>query len=171
MSMPAKQCSIDGCEKKHKSRGFCKIHYERFMRNGVPELTRRESGSGSIDKDGYLLVSVDSKSFRAHRLIAEERTGVKIVPPIIVHHVDGDKLNNDPSNLVICPNESYHRMIHRRQRALESCGDANKRSCKFCKEYDDIGNMRMDSSRSMYHVKCQSIYDKNRYSYERKTQP
>ncbi len=31
-----KICSINGCNKKHNSRGFCKMHYQRFLTHGDP---------------------------------------------------------------------------------------------------------------------------------------
>lgn len=31
-----KPCSIDGCEKRAESRGWCNTHYERWRRNGDP---------------------------------------------------------------------------------------------------------------------------------------
>jgi len=166
--MTERRCSVDGCDNKSRARGFCDRHYRLFMRNGVPELIRREMGSGSINKDGYLVVEVCGKSIHKHHLIAEESTGVKIVSPVVVHHVDGDKLNNEPWNLVICPDSTYHNLLHRRQRALDATGDPNKRKCYYCKKYDDIENLRISSS-NVHHVECVSIYDKNRYSINKNT--
>lgn len=31
-----KLCSIDGCENKHRSKGFCNTHYQRFLKHGDP---------------------------------------------------------------------------------------------------------------------------------------
>lgn len=31
-----KICSVDGCEKPHLARGYCSLHYYRFMRHGGP---------------------------------------------------------------------------------------------------------------------------------------
>lgn len=39
-SMPAKMydgCTYPGCKKRHQARGYCHLHYERFMRSGTPE--------------------------------------------------------------------------------------------------------------------------------------
>jgi hypothetical protein len=33
-------CSIEGCNSKHRGRGFCKIHHERFMRHGDPFIVK-----------------------------------------------------------------------------------------------------------------------------------
>lgn len=31
---PARICSIEGCPEKHKARGLCKVHYERWLVGG-----------------------------------------------------------------------------------------------------------------------------------------
>lgn len=31
-----KECSVDGCKRKHSAKGYCKKHYERFRRHGDP---------------------------------------------------------------------------------------------------------------------------------------
>jgi hypothetical protein len=36
-----------------------------------------------------------------HRVVAEQKLGRKLITGEIVHHIDGDKLNNDPSNLEV----------------------------------------------------------------------
>lgn len=36
-------CSVEGCDKRHKARGFCRIHYRRLMRNGTTELIPKKS--------------------------------------------------------------------------------------------------------------------------------
>jgi HNH endonuclease len=36
-----KTCSVEGCNGKHKGRGYCQLHYSRFRRHGDPkELPR-----------------------------------------------------------------------------------------------------------------------------------
>jgi len=32
----SKVCSVDGCSAKHKARGYCDIHYRRFLKYGDP---------------------------------------------------------------------------------------------------------------------------------------
>lgn len=34
--MTHRTCSVEGCEKPHKSRGWCDAHYSRFLRHGEP---------------------------------------------------------------------------------------------------------------------------------------
>jgi hypothetical protein len=49
-----------------------------------------------------------------HRRVAEKKVGGKIYPGREVHHIDGDKSNNRPSNLTIL-SSAQHRRIHRKK--------------------------------------------------------
>jgi hypothetical protein len=49
-----------------------------------------------------------------HRRVAEKMVGGRIYPGREVHHVDGDKSNNRPSNLTIL-SSAQHRRIHRKK--------------------------------------------------------
>lgn len=46
-----------------------------------------------------------------HRLVAEQLLGRKLLPGEVVHHIDGNKLNNDPSNLKVL-SQSQHMREH-----------------------------------------------------------
>jgi hypothetical protein len=58
-----------------------------------------------------------------HILIAEKAIGRYLFEPHQVHHVNYIGTDNRNSNLVICEDEQYHNLIHRRQRILEAGGD------------------------------------------------
>ncbi|WP_445243894.1 HNH endonuclease [Microcoleus sp. S13_B4] len=57
-----------------------------------------------------------------HRVIAEQTMarsrpasyGRKLRPGEVVHHLDHDKTNNSPDNLVVCSSASVHRQYHTR---------------------------------------------------------
>jgi HNH endonuclease len=53
-----------------------------------------------------------------HTLVAERALGHYLPTGAVVHHVDGNKWNNTPTNLVICQDQAYHVLLHKRQRAL-----------------------------------------------------
>jgi hypothetical protein len=74
---------------------------------------------------GYVNRTIDGRAGGVHQHIAESALGRPLPHGVEVHHVDGDPSNNAPSNLVICQDRSYHRLLHRRARALRELGDAN----------------------------------------------
>ncbi len=56
---------------------------------------------------------------REHRLVAENKIGRRLLKSEIVHHKDGNTLNNDPSNLEVMDKRDHDRMnvplnIHKR---------------------------------------------------------
>jgi hypothetical protein len=53
-----------------------------------------------------------------HRFLAEQALGRPLPKQVKVHHLDNNPSNNEKGNLVICPNEMYHRLLHRRARML-----------------------------------------------------
>lgn len=85
------------------------------------------------------------------RLIAEKALGKFLNPKHPVHH-------HTDTQLVICENNGYHRIIHQRTRAYEACGHANWLKCKFCKQYDDPKNLRNNSA-GIYHNSCHYDYN------------
>lgn len=70
---------------------------------------------------GYLMVRVgkdhhlaDVRGFAyEHRLVAEEMLGRRLKPGEIVHHIDGVKDDNAPSNLVVAGSQHEHSVHHR----------------------------------------------------------
>ncbi len=79
-------------------------------RNKAPrkELTER----GTTFYDGYEVIRIKGKPVRYHRYLMEKKLGRKLKSSEIVHHIDGDKLNNDINNLFLCENVSEHNLIH-----------------------------------------------------------
>ena len=100
-----------------------------------------------------------------HIIIAEKVLGKYLPENAVVHHINNDGLNNANSNLVICQDDEYHKLLHKRERALNDCGHASWLKCKFCGQYDATENLKLIKSRKYgagYHPKCQSEYDKKR---------
>jgi hypothetical protein len=62
--------------------------------------TRARAGevAGTLDKDGYLRIRLDGRLLAAHRITFTLANGYDPFP-LQIDHIDGDRLNNDPSNL------------------------------------------------------------------------
>jgi hypothetical protein len=67
-------------------------------------------------ENGYLVKFVKGYNkkgnVKLHRAVMEEKLGRRLSPDEIVHHIDGNKLNNDISNLEVM-SRSDHSRLHR----------------------------------------------------------
>jgi hypothetical protein len=112
--------------------------------------------------DGYVGHNVAGRTKLEHVLVAERALGKALPPGAQVHHLDLDRGNNAPSNLVICPDQAYHRLLHRRMAALEACGNPNWMPCRLCKRYADPADLYVaPNSVNAYHRSCSATYAKS----------
>lgn len=111
-------------------------------------------------QSGYVLVRdrdhrrAHGNQIREHILVAERALGRPIPRKHPVHHVNGDPADNRPSNLVICEDQGYHMLIHRRTRALAACGHADWLICTICHRYDAPENLSVGKKRGARHRAC-----------------
>lgn len=111
----------------------------------------------------YKVVNLGKRGARSfeHVLIAESVLGKKLPAGVVVHHADGNETNNTKSNLVICPSQAYHMLLHRRMRALEASGNPDWRKCNFCKTWDDPVRLKFYGD-TVTHSKCVANYVRDR---------
>lgn len=106
------ECHVRG---KHN---FCsKECYNKWMQSKAPdgEQSPRWKGGVSMQND-YIFLREDKRKYRAeHRIIVENYLGRKLESNEIVHHLDGNKLNNEISNLMIVT-RAEHARIHAQMR-------------------------------------------------------
>ena len=84
-----------------------------------------------------------SKNGHVHRHIAvyEAIHGVEVKPPYLVHHIDGNTLNDNPENLLLMTNSEHKREhMHRRGKGLMVT-----RICKNCGKPFEILEWRLKS--------------------------
>jgi HNH endonuclease len=105
-------CVIDGCGMPNKAKGLCVNHYMNFKRTGDPcSQKRAPNGAGTVT-NGYRMIFHNGKQIREHRYVAEQMLGRALLPNEVVHHIDGNTLNNDPSNLQVLDSQSVHMKMH-----------------------------------------------------------
>lgn len=90
----AKQFGIKITDNFHK--GY------RITHNGYKAV--RIPGHPDADATGYV---------RVHRLVAEKKLGRPLGPDEIVHHINGDKLDNRPENLEVMGRPSHNTHHHK----------------------------------------------------------
>jgi hypothetical protein len=91
-------------------------------------------GGRTIASTGYALVRVgvghplaDVRGYAyEHRLVASEKLGRDLLPGEVVHHIDGNKLNNDPVNLEVLAGHAEHRVEHRSERSRDRLRKPNE---------------------------------------------
>ena len=101
---------------------------------------------------------------REHIFVAEKALGKSLPLGAVVHHADENRKNNANNNLVICQNHAYHKLLHRRMRALRGCGNPNWAKCKFCKEWDDPKNLWVWQGNhfAAHHNRCHNEYQRHK---------
>lgn len=82
-----------------------------------PEI-QTKFGIAKIGNHGYYKISENSKGYYGkllHRLIYEDYHNLQIPKNSEIHHIDGNKLNNNINNLIMMSKEE-HRRLHFKER-------------------------------------------------------
>ena len=117
-------------QKNNTRWGYVKGKPKRFLKGHNAVLNQgsnhpRWRGGVSKRGRGYVFIWYPSHPrasrgyVQEHILVAEEVLGKPLPPKTVVHHVNGDIADNRKENLVICENQAYHLLLHRRKRYAE----------------------------------------------------
>lgn len=92
---------------KHMTRLNVELNPSRMTFPVRAKLSMGRKGTG--DGKSY------AKSFgvHTHRMVAERMLGRKLLPGEVVHHIDGNKQNNRPENLMVFSCQSEHFKWHK----------------------------------------------------------
>lgn len=147
----------------HAGKGWVRGEPLRFVKGHNLRGRRRWR-----NRSGYILIHEPehpsanaSGAVYEHVLIAEAALGKRLPDGAQVHHVNGDRADNRPRNLVVCENQDLHGLLHQRGEAHRACGRAQWRKCKFCRRWDDPAGMYVNR-RTAYHRACAAEYERTR---------
>ena len=134
----------------------------------MKKLNRRITAQGYVlvRNENHLRADMYGYVFE-HILVAEKALGKHLPDQAVIHHVNEDRQDNRPSNLVICPDRKYHELLHVRMRAKKACGNSKWLKCVYCHKYDDPKNLSIGVKTDAWHKSCASAYARNKPQKEK----
>lgn len=125
-------------EKRNRKHRFCSKKCEAEFRNLRNSAAGWKGGHVS-GTTGYRYIKVDGKPVEEHRLVMQRHLGRPLDTSEIVHHINGDRLDNRIENLQLMT-KAEHQKLHRGEMAYRGeclmCGEKKphkaRRLCAKC---------------------------------------
>lgn len=91
----------------------------RWLRNGCERRQNatqgksRQRGKPYLKAHGYVCLTINGRSVYQHIHVAEKALGRSLRSGEVVHHINRNRSDNRPENLLVC-SDRYHRDLHAR---------------------------------------------------------
>ena len=118
---------LEARKNKKEKADYCKKCSYKHRKLNQPTMEKSPSWNGGryLNENGYYRVysgsANNNKYIYEHKLIYENFLGRKLSVIEKVHHIDGNKSNNEIENLFLCENKAKHYSIHQ---SMEDCAIA-----------------------------------------------
>ena len=97
--------------RRYQTAKFCSVKCKAISQSQLPsEKHSCWKGGRRIEISGYISIRIDKTYKYEHRYIMEKVLNRPLKRNEIVHHIDGDRQNNHPSNLLLLENKFHDSM-------------------------------------------------------------
>ena len=125
------KCSINDCQNPLYAKTFCNKHWRSNHLYGNPLVVIKcgRKNTGFIHTSGYKAHKINGEFILDHREIMEKHLGRKLLPfpEEIVHHIDGNRINNNISNLTVMSGKEHGELHHNK-----TIYTGENKSCSMC---------------------------------------
>lgn len=162
--MAERTCSVEGCERAAKARGWCFMHYQRAMKWGAPGGPAPEGPrtntpesfwdrvelvdgclvwTGCTIRNGYGLLGWQGKNVLAHRLSFFLRTGrwpdmdlrhLCNNPPCVLHVVEGTRSENVQDSILAGTHKQSSQTHCKNGHPFDAVNGKGRRECITCRK-------------------------------------